>query len=167
MVETQSRFLLMLSIPPLTSAVTAIMKGIVNLSSPSCSLACPYDQICSNPLSTPRSIARTPSFNALPATSSTGSPWPLQYACDMAPGFQIIEDQRSQNRLQVMNAFAMAFPGCEFRTSTFGDHRRWWRRLTQAEQSAAINAQRTPAGLWSAVAALGKSRPSLKSHRKK
>lgn len=76
----------------------------------------------------------------------------------MGPGINAIEDLRATEKLSVEKAFNVIFPGRTFASSTYGDHRRYWKLLSPKEQEDVISAKRTLDGEWSVVVKKGKSR---------
>lgn len=80
-----------------------------------------------------------------------GRGWPWRYVCDMAAGFEAIQRFRDEG-MNTKAAFALAFPGCEFASSTFSDNVKIWNRAREVpgEVEQWRRHGRTEPGLWSA-----------------
>lgn len=78
------------------------------------------------------------------------------YACDMAVGFDAMA--KLSGSMPRSESFAKAFPGHQFKRSTFDDNRQRWNALSGRERGALVAAGRTNGGLWTQVPSVGSIR---------
>ncbi|KAF8953098.1 hypothetical protein BDZ97DRAFT_632600 [Flammula alnicola] len=111
----------------------------------------------------PRPASPTPSLEEIymPATLK---PWPAgMYAIDMARAFRLIDKlaeklDRNKDRIKLDDRLFTVFSK-KIPTTTYHDHRRYWKALTENQRADLIQAGHTPDGLWSLV-------PKVKGSRK-
>lgn len=83
--------------------------------------------------------------------------WPFKYTQDMALGLFKLNTLRNGG-LGREAAFRDAFPGCRFRSSTYGDQLSYWNAHSDAERLAMRVKRRNEHGKWSQVQQEGKKR---------
>lgn len=78
------------------------------------------------------------------------------YACDMAVGFDAMA--KLSGSMSRSESFTKAFPGHQFKRSTFDENRQRWMALSGGERGALVAAGRTTGGLWTRVPSVGSVR---------